>query len=270
MAETIKDADYFDQLFVCFVSNSTRLWSSRGLHRNRLRAGLMTGTRVTRAVGTQEITLDCPFVFFSYRDQVYSWLTPSGVFRNSFYFDLAGSRAEELERTLKTDFPDGVVPVSDPVPFQQLLEQIHDSYFIQNPLRHYKLPLLAEEFIARVYMEQTAVQSPNKYARIILQDADEIGQAPGENHNFEQKAQKLGITFIHYRRIFKTVIGVPPYQYLQQCRLRLAIRLLKSEKQLQIQQIASECGFGNASEFSRFFRRQTGFSPLNYSKNFFE
>ena len=270
MTETIKAKDYFDQLSVCFVSNSTGLHSSRDLHRVHLRVGLMTGTKVKRAVRTQETTLDCPFVFFSFRDQVYSWLTPQGVSRNSFYFDLAGPRAEELERTLENDFPEAVVPVSDPVPFQQLLEQIHDSYFIQHPLRHYKLPLLAEEFIARVYMEQTAVQSPNKYTRIILQDADEIGRTPGENHNFERKAQELGITFIHYRRIFKTVIGVPPYQYLQQCRLRLAVRLLKSEKQLQIQQIAAECGFGNASEFSRFFRRQTGFSPLNYSKNFFE
>jgi len=132
------------------------------------------------------------------------------------------------------------------------------------------LPLLAEEFVTRAYIEQTALQSPNKYARRILQDAEEVNQAPGATHDFEKNSRRLGITPVHYRRLFKTVVGVPPYQYLQQCRLSLAIRLLRKEKQLQIQQIAAECGFGSATEFSRFFKKQTGVPPLNYSRIFFE
>ena len=270
MAEPTRKNDYFDQLTVSFVSSRQGLHSSRNLKRTRLRIGLMTGTEVKRADRNGEIQLKCPFVFFSFRNQSYSWITEGNVSRNSFFFDLAGQRANELERTLKHDFPAGIASVSDPVPFQQILEQMHELFFQHRQEHRYRLPVLAEEFVARIYIEQAAAQSPNKYVRKILQDADEVDRAPGGRHDFERKAAVLGITPVHYRRIFKAVIGMAPYQYLQQCRLSHAIRLLRNEKQLQIQQIAAECGFGNATEFSRFFKKQTGLSPLNYSKNFFE
>lgn len=270
MAETIRENDYFDQLTVGFVSSRQGLHSSRDLKRIRLRIGLMTGTEVRRTDRNGEIQLKCPFVFFSFRNQSYSWITEGNVSRDSFFFDLEGARADELERTLKHDFPDGIASVSDPVPFQQILEQMHELFFQHRQEHRYRLPVLAEEFVARIYIEQSAAQSPNKYVRKILQDADELDRAPGGGHDFEHKAAVLGITSVHYRRIFKAVIGMAPYQYLQQCRLSHAIRLLRNEKQLQIQQIAAECGFGNATEFSRFFKKQTGVSPLNYSRNFFE
>ena len=270
MTETIKGSDYFDQLTVCFVSSRQGLHSSWNLKRPRLRIGLMTGIQVKRICRDDEIVLNCPFVFFSFPGRTYSWVTEGNISRNSFFFDLAGQRADELERTLKFDFPNAVVPVSDPVPFQQILEQMNELFIRNQPLRRYKLPLLAEEFVTRAYIEQTALQSPNKYARRILQDAEEVNQAPGATHDFEKNSRRLGITPVHYRRLFKTVVGVPPYQYLQQCRLSLAIRLLRKEKQLQIQQIAAECGFGSATEFSRFFKKQTGVPPLNYSRIFFE
>ncbi len=270
MAESFRENDYFDQLTVCFAASRQGLHSSRNLKRTRLRIGLMTGTEVKRTDKNGEIRLKCPFVFFSFRNQSYSWITEGNVSRDSFFFDLEGSRADELERTLKHDFPDGTASISDPVPFQQILEQMHELFFQHRQEHRYRLPVLAEEFVARIYIEQAAAQSPNKYVRKILQDADEVNRAPGGEHDFMRKAAVLGITPVHYRRIFKAVIGMAPYQYLQQCRLSHAIRLLRNEKQLQIQQIAAECGFGNATEFSRFFKKQTGLSPLNYSKNFFE
>ena len=159
---------------------------------------------------------------------------------------------------------------ANPVPFQLILDDIHEMFYKPLPLKRYRLPLLAEKFIALIYSEHFLQQSRNKYERQIQADANQIFSAPERQYDFGHCAAALGITLVHYRRVFKTIIGLPPYEYLQKCRLGLAIRLLRTEKQLQIQQIAEKCGFGNATEFSRFFRKHTGSSPSAYFKKYSE
>ena len=65
-------------------------------------------------------------------------------------------------------------------------------------------------------------------------------------------------------------MGMPPYEYLLECRLALGIQLLRDSKSLQIQEIAARCGFSSATEFSRFFKKHTSYSPVQYCKIFFE
>ena len=69
----------------------------------------------------------------------------------------------------------------------------------------------------------------------------------------------------HFLRQFKREFGSTPYQYLTQCRLQAAKKLLR-ETDTAITEIVFASGFGNRSAFSRLFKERCGVSPLEYRR----
>ncbi len=76
----------------------------------------------------------------------------------------------------------------------------------------------------------------------------------------EDVAAFAGFSPYHFLRLFRRVTGVTPHQYLVQCRLRRAARLLAEPGQ-SITDVAYDVGFGDLSNFVRSFRRAAGLSP---------
>ena len=62
---------------------------------------------------------------------------------------------------------------------------------------------------------------------------------------------------------FKHCSGVTVFDFLREARMKQARRLL-ADTMLEIQQIASELGFGNAANFSTAFRERFGLAPSRY------
>lgn len=75
----------------------------------------------------------------------------------------------------------------------------------------------------------------------------------------ERVAQDLRVSRSNLYRVFEQAGGVS--RYIQQCRLFAAHAALTSESGRRIQDIAYSCGFKLASDFTRAFRREFGFSP---------
>ena len=63
-----------------------------------------------------------------------------------------------------------------------------------------------------------------------------------------------------FRRIFRQVTGWSPGQYLLECRLRHAEKLLMTSH-LRISEISNECGFEDEFHFSRIFKKHRAMSP---------
>ncbi|QBB70812.1 AraC family transcriptional regulator [Pseudolysobacter antarcticus] len=76
-------------------------------------------------------------------------------------------------------------------------------------------------------------------------------------------ASEVGLTAFHFLRLFATVLGVTPHQYLLRCRLRNAASLLASDT-CAITDIALDVGFADLSNFVRSFHRAAGVSPRNF------
>lgn len=262
--------NYFDELQVTMVRELAGLTGSEVQTRDFLRIGLMSGTEVTRISGSRRITAKCPFIFFNFSGIGYRWETPENCPRNSFFFDIRGTRAESIERMLKQDFPTGIFEIRNGTSFRRQLEQLSENFFSCPEHFSFRLPLLAEEFLAMIYREVHSTSGSGKYEQQIMADAEAVKSSPGGKYDFTARAAALGITPIHYRRIFKSITGYPPYGYMQKCRLLLAIKLLRQEKSMKINEIAAYCGFMNSTEFSRFFRKQTGVSPSEYFRDFSE
>lgn len=66
-------------------------------------------------------------------------------------------------------------------------------------------------------------------------------------------------------RCFRATIGIPPIQYVKQFRIQEAARLLASTDQ-GIADIGAQCGFPDASYFTRTFREMKGCTPGEYRR----
>jgi len=81
--------------------------------------------------------------------------------------------------------------------------------------------------------------------------------------DLEQAARQADTSPFHFLRLFASVLGVTPHQYLVRSRLRHAARLLADEDR-PVTDIAYDVGFGDLSNFVRTFHRAAGVSPLKF------
>lgn len=70
-------------------------------------------------------------------------------------------------------------------------------------------------------------------------------------------------------RYFKEQSGKTFTQYILELRIGYACKLLV-ENQMDIIQICLECGFNTTTHFNRIFKRNTGFTPTEYKKQFLQ
>ncbi len=91
-----------------------------------------------------------------------------------------------------------------------------------------------------------------------------------ENHyctaiGTEQLAAIAGYSERQFLRLFKTVFGTTPNQYIVGLRMKKAQQLLK-DTELSIGEIAWRCGYDDHNYFSRLFKKQVGVTPRAYQK----
>ena len=81
--------------------------------------------------------------------------------------------------------------------------------------------------------------------------------------DLEHAAGQADISPFHFLRLFSSVLGVTPHQYLVRSRLRHAARLLADDER-SVTNVAYDVGFGDLSNFVRTFHRAAGVSPLRF------
>lgn len=79
-------------------------------------------------------------------------------------------------------------------------------------------------------------------------------------------AKQVNISETKLKNNFKTVFGVPIYQYFQKARMHAAREVLETHK-YSIKQVALEMGYVNLSNFSTAFRKEFGMLPSQLSQN---
>jgi AraC-like DNA-binding protein len=81
--------------------------------------------------------------------------------------------------------------------------------------------------------------------------------------DLEDAAGQADVSPFHFLRLFSSVLGVTPHQYLVRSRLRHAARLLADDER-PITDVAYDVGFGDLSNFVRTFHRAAGVSPRRF------
>lgn len=78
-------------------------------------------------------------------------------------------------------------------------------------------------------------------------------------------AASVNLSQIYFHNIFTRVGGVSPHDYLINCRISAAKRLLWNTN-VPLEIIAENCGFGCQQYFNKIFKKQTGTTPGKYRK----
>lgn len=84
-----------------------------------------------------------------------------------------------------------------------------------------------------------------------------------KNISLSTVAHHCGLTLRNLQRRFQAAFGLSPQEFLFKTRTLAAMRLLR-ESNLTAAEIATKCGFVDASSFSEHFRRRTGLTPTVY------
>lgn len=95
---------------------------------------------------------------------------------------------------------------------------------------------------------------------------DYINTNLSEDLGLTELAKIIQVSPPHFGRLFKQSMGVSPYQYVLQCRIKQAKKLLGKGKLTQVE-IAQTLGFYDQSHFSRVFRKAVGVTPRRYQNN---
>ena len=84
-----------------------------------------------------------------------------------------------------------------------------------------------------------------------------------QNLKLDLLASLVNISPHYFSSLFKQSTGLPPHQYITNCRLEQAKMLLRS-RDLPIVFICQEVGFKNQSHFTRMFRKHFQITPKAY------
>ena len=126
-------------------------------------------------------------------------------------------------------------------------------------VKAYFLTLIA--YISSTYMPEQ--DSDTLRFQQIIQTANYIEENYDKKISVPELAQMAYLSVRQYTRIFTQVIGLPPIEYLIDCRLNNACFLIKNSSKT-ITEIAETCGFTDKSAFSRMFRKKLKISPSEY------
>lgn len=86
--------------------------------------------------------------------------------------------------------------------------------------------------------------------------------------SLEEIASLSGLSITSFCRYFKLMTHKTYYDFLTEIRLSHACRILIQDDKQTIEAICAECGFNNASNFYRHFKKVTGYTPMEYKRKY--
>ena len=128
-----------------------------------------------------------------------------------------------------------------------------------DPLRRFAAAeSVALEAIRPLWPERPAIDllriAPYADALRVLRDTVDARTGVGD------LAERMGLPEAHFARVFRSLLGMAPKQWLEQTLFDRALRMLADSRRT-IREVAHALEFSDEFNFSRFVKRRSGYSP---------
>jgi AraC family transcriptional regulator len=162
------------------------------------------------------------------------------------------------------------------IPCSAELDHLHHLIYLQS-LKAFPDPMLIDDWVIslvdkvmrilgnRPFLDPLPSGLKKNHLVTIDKAKEFIIENSGENISLQRIADHCCVSIFHFCRIFKSIMGISPYQYLNEIRLSNA-RILLLESKLPITQLAFQCGFNSLAQFDSAFRSRFQISPTAYKK----
>jgi AraC-like DNA-binding protein len=111
--------------------------------------------------------------------------------------------------------------------------------------------------------KRPAIRGTTRDRRRAIEAALWLEHHSHQSVDLEGIARQFELSPFHFLRVFSSVTGVTPHQYLVRSRLRRAAQLLVDEER-SVTDVAIDVGFEDLSNFIRTFHRAAGVSPRGF------
>jgi AraC-like DNA-binding protein len=152
--------------------------------------------------------------------------------------------------------------------FETVLRRAVDLNLTSSPAAKTEAALLASSvLLAMTRQSQGTPSSPSarEHADRLLPLIRSIRENPAEAPTVSDMAAQTGYSPDHFTRIFESVAGASPKEFIIRARLERATQLL-TESTLSIDQIARTLGYPDIFTFSRQFKKRMGRPPTAWRK----
>ena len=209
-----------------------------------------------------------PYAFVTHPGAFVEYGSFPGETRHHNFICSCGERIARYAESglLPIDDANPVRPVADPERFLDTMLRIMKLLRRAAPLTPPRAVLLYEDLLLQLHESgRREPQLPAFQEEYFRRLASDVRNRPEKPWYFTAEAAKRNLTGHHFRRLFKAVAGLPPQQFLINCRLELAATLLTGTPH-PVGTVAELCGIGNVFYFSRLFRARFQLSPLRYRR----
>ncbi len=213
--------------------------------------------------GGRQATLVGPHAFWHHPGHTYQYGPGSGSWRHN-WVSFKGPRAKRfVEEGLMPLASSGYVRVSQPAVFAEAFRELMPIVHERDPLGHARGVLILENLFKILLDAARRPPDAMPYDRELSELNAAILENPYQGVNFELEAQRMGLSYSHFRRVFRTYSGWSPHDYLLRRRMQRAARQLR-ESERQVKDIARDAGYDDAAQFCKLFKKKIGLSPAKF------
>lgn len=212
-----------------------------------------------------------PHAFITYPGVQFHYGTTLEAPRHHCYVCFRGPRVEQLIHA-------GLLPIGE----EPAVIAIHDSEefyltFMELHEEHHKSPPsvprcvhLLEGLLLQLYESSKSPKRPDDELFIRIETlAQEIRRNPRRQWNFTEAAQRMNVSYAHFRRRFADIHNTPPGRFLLNARLDHAAKMLTASS-LPVAIVAEKVGIEDICHFSKLFKRKFLLPPGKYRRDFSE
>lgn len=200
---------------------------------------------------------NCAFIIFPGEE---AWYTADHNEPFSYrWIEFFGEKAPEFLQMSHLSSKNPIYTACEPFECRNILEQITDMGHMPQT----RLTALFWMFVDSIVKEHNRPE--NNLTSLFNNALEYIHLNINKALSVEDVAAFVGISRGYLSRIFSKFISQSPKQYILSCRINKAKSLLLSTN-MSIKEIASEVGYETTSDFTKVFKRLTGYAPTEYKK----
>ena len=268
----IRNVKYFSDLQI--TSAFRQKFTSQFPHRkteclkDRFSLELILNGEVNLHLDDSCIRLTAPCVFWiGDRNKYFLYEQISGTGYEHTWIDFTGERGRRIYESLSDACPDSHVQVSSARKILPVFDFFARKFkMARRPTSQAEDVFLIEQLMLEIIREINLANPEivdDPYGMLAL--AEQIRNAPFENYLPQELAKNAGLSYVHFRMLFKQIHGDTIHQYILKQQMQTAGELLKSG-QFRIGELADYCGFNNIASFTRIFKRYYSVSPKQWMK----